>query len=115
MQSDNDRIATIYHNLDPKDVDEILTQDFKGEHWGGSHTWDFTSHREYLQSGEKSDTIHEQFGQGEQVCTRFTRVFLHDGKEVSADAIHVKKFRNGKIAHIWECLNHKQVEEQMSG
>jgi len=53
MQSDNDRIATIYHNLDPKDVDEILTQDFKGEHWGGSHTWDIASHREYLQSGEK--------------------------------------------------------------
>ena len=57
MESDNDRIARIYHNLDPNDIDEILTPDFKGEHWRGSHPRDIASHREYVQSGEKSDTM----------------------------------------------------------
>ena len=114
METENDRIARMYHNLDPNDVDEILTQDFKGEHWGGTHTWDIASHRKYLESGEKRDTIHEQFGDGDQVCTRFTRIDIHDGKNVAVDVMHVKQLRNGKIARILEMINFKQVEEQMA-
>ena len=109
---ENLRIATKYHDLDPNNVDEIPTPDFKGEHWGGKHTWDRESHRKYLSSGGKTDAIHEQFGAGEKVCSRISRSTTMKGKQVSIDGMHIKEFRDGKIAHIWEIVNFKQIEEQ---
>ena len=79
-------IATKYHDLDPNDVDEILDPDFLGEHWGGDHTWDRESHRHYTSTGNKEDIIHEQFGEGDTICTRFTRKTVMKGEDVAIDA-----------------------------
>ena len=109
----NLEISTKYHDLNPDNVDEILATDFEGVHWGGKHTWDRESHRKYLSVRNKSDKIHEQFGSGEKVCSRITRTTRRDdGKEIIIDGMHIKTFRDGKIVHIWEIINFKQIEEQ---
>jgi hypothetical protein len=114
VNQENERIATKYHELNPENVDEILAPNFKGEHWGGTYSWDRDSHRKYLASGGKVDKIHEQFGIDDRVCTRFTRSVTMNGKPVNIDGMHIKQFQNGKIVHVWEIINFKQIEEQTS-
>jgi hypothetical protein len=113
MESDILAVASRYHKLDPGDVDEILAPEFQGEYWGADHTWNRENHRQYLASGEKHDQIHEQFGSGDKVCTRFTRSSEIDGATVRCDLLHVKQFVAGKIVHVWEMMNWKQFEEQL--
>lgn len=113
---ENKITATKYHELNPDAVDEILAPDFKGQHQGaGGHTWDRESHRQYLTNnkGKMTDTIYEQFGEGDFVCTRLVRQGMtKDGKSYAVDAMHIKTFKDGKIVHIWEYLDRKQIEEQ---
>ena len=105
----NLEVATKYHDLDPKDMDEILGQDFKGEHYGGEHSWDLASHKANWSKRKAEDIIHEQFGEDDKVCTRFTRKMVHQDKPIEIDMMHVKNFKDGKIVHIWECYNPQQA------
>ncbi len=109
----NKRVATKYHRLRPDEMDEILTPDFKGEHAGSSFSWNLSQHKENWSKLSGTDTIHEQFGEGDLVCTRFTRKTTYQGKDVVVDMMHIKQFRGGKIAHIWEYMDAKQVEKQL--
>lgn len=105
--------SKLYHDLDPDNFDEILTSDFKGEHWGGTHSWDLESHRKNWLKNTAEDIIHEQFGEGDSVCTRFTRKMNWKGVDVAIDGIQIKTFRDGKIVHVWECFNGKQIDNQV--
>ena len=108
---DNKKIATKYHDLKPEDMDEVLAPDFKGEHVNG-FSWDLERHKETWSKNTANDVIHEQFGEGELVCTRFTRSVTLDGKPLKIDGMHLKRFKDGKIAHIWEYYDGKQIDEQ---
>ncbi len=116
----NLKTSTRYHELNLENMDEIHTSDFKGESGGSDHSWDLKSHKEYWSKPNTvEDVIHEQFGDGNKVCTRFTRkgTFegMFDGKHVEADMLQIKTFSGGKISHIWEFHDSKQIEKQLEG
>ena len=107
----NLKIANMYHDTNPEDVDMILTKEFSGRNEEYKNTWDRESHRNFLSNHPNiKDTIFSQIGDGDLIATRFTRSMNYQGKDVNVDAIHFKRFENGKIAEIWELSDTKQVE-----
>jgi len=112
MSEENKRISTIYHKLNPDDIDDILTPDFVGHHpWPGG-TWDRESHRRtWTEHRDIVDTIHEQIAEGDWVATRFTRSGPWKGKHRELDVMQFKRFVGGQIAEIWEMYNPKQIED----
>ena len=103
-----------YHELDPDIMDEILTPDFKGEEGSFDFSWGLEDHKKAwrVKRANHRDEILEQFGAGDKVCTRFRRIGrLDDGSEKHYDLLQIKTFRNGKIAHIWEYFDRKQIDE----
>lgn len=44
------------------------------------------------------------------MATRFTRSMIYQGNDVNIDAIHFKRFENGKIAEIWEFSDTKEAD-----
>ena len=61
---------------------------------------------------DQRDHILEQFGNGDKVCTRFERKGQYKGDYFEIDMLHVKTFKDGQIAHIWEYSDRKQAEKQ---
>ena len=110
---ENKKVARRYHDLNPDEVEDILTPDFIGRHTFG-HTWNRESHKQYWSREDRrdfEDTIHEQIAEGEWVATRFTRSGTHEGKHRELDIMHFKRFEAGKIAEIWEYFDRRQVED----
>jgi hypothetical protein len=108
---ENKKTAALYHELVPENVDLILTEDFFGQNEKGRHTWDRESHRRYLSSGNyKRDSIFQQVAEGDWVATRFFREMLQNGDTVKFEAMHFKRFEDGKIAEIWEYADSQQAE-----
>lgn len=112
---ENKRVSERYHALDPSNMDEILTPDFKGEHFEGENSWDLASHKKTWSSMRATDTILEQFGEENRICTRFTRIGEMGGKRYVVDGLHIKTFRDGKICHIWEYYDSAKVKNQLEG
>ena len=111
IEKENKRIAAEYHDLNPDNVNKILTEDFIGRHEQNKDTWNRESHREFLNNNpEMEDTIYVQIGEGDWVATRLTRTINLNGKNVKIDGMHFKRFQNGKIAEIWEYADSKQFE-----
>jgi len=111
IEKENKRIAAEYHDLNPDNVDKILTEDFIGRHEQNKGIWNRENHREFLKNNpEMGDKIHSQIGEGDWVATRFTRTMNLNGKNVKIDGMHFKRFQNGKIAEIWEYGDSKQTE-----
>ncbi len=106
---ENKNVASRYHDLNPDDVESILTPDFIGRQPNG-FTWNRDNHKNFL-SNQFQDSIHEQFGEGDWVATRFTRTGTYQDKPVKVDIMHMKRFVDGKIAEIWEYFDWKQVEQ----
>ncbi|MHC4621331.1 MAG: ester cyclase [Planctomycetota bacterium] len=107
---ENKEVARRYHDLNPDEVEDILTPDFIGRHSSG-WTWNRDNHKDYWsQERDFKDTIHEQIAEGEWVATRFTRTGTHQDRHVEVDAMHFKRFEDGKIAEIWEYFDSKQLE-----
>ena len=111
---ENKKVATKYHELDPSNFDEILTPDFLGQHGENGFTWNLEQHRQNWTQNKGQDVIHEQFGEDNMICTRFTRTMMLQGIEISQDMLHIKTFRDGKIAHIWEYIDMQKVHEKIS-
>ncbi len=110
---ENKRIAAKYHELDANDADEILTEDFIGRHAQNRHTWNRESHRQFLSNHpEMVDTVESQIGEGDLVATRFTRTMTYQGRDVKVEATHFKRFKEGKIAEIWEHFDWRQLEPE---
>lgn len=107
----NKEIATKYHELNPENIDIILTDNFIGRHAKDRFTWSKEDHRKYLSNGEfKKDSIFNQVAEGNWVATRFIRTGLLNGDTVSVECMHFKRFDNGKIAEIWEYFDPRQIE-----
>jgi len=100
---ENKKVARMYHDLNPDDVEKILTPDFIGRHPTG-FTWNRDAHKPYCSSrrGTK-DIIHQQIAEGEWVATRFTRPdMMYQDRQGDFEIMHFKRFEDGKIAEIWE-------------
>lgn len=109
-EKENKNVARMYHDLNPDDVERILTPDFVGHHPDGS-TWNRDSHKRFWTEHRGiQDTIHEQIAEGEWVATRFTRGGMYQGKQRDLGMMHFKRFEGGKIAEIWELYDSKQLE-----
>jgi ketosteroid isomerase-like protein len=108
---ENKKTSAIYHELNPDNIDKILTEDFIGRNEQDRFTWNRENHRNYLSSGVyKRDSIFQQIAEGNWVATRFIREADYRGKRVKFEAMHFKRFEDGKIAEIWEYGDSQQVE-----
>ena len=109
----NKKTATIYHELNPENVDIILTEDFIGRTEKNMFTWDRENHRNYLTNGVyKRDSIFQQVAEGNWVATRFFREMDRQGKRIKVEGMHFKRFEDGKIAEIWEYGDSRQFETE---
>ncbi len=107
----NLKIANMYHDTNPDDVDMILTEEFIGRNEEYGNTWDIESARNFLNNHpEIKDTVYNQIGEGDLVATEFTRTMNLQGKDVKIDVMHFKRFENGKIAEIMEYSDTKEVD-----
>jgi predicted SnoaL-like aldol condensation-catalyzing enzyme len=98
----NKQLAVTYHDLDPANIDVLFTEDFIG-HGENGHTWDRESHRRYLSNGKyKVDSINRQVAEGDWVATMFTRTMEYQGDTITVPVMHFKRFKDGKIAEVWE-------------
>jgi hypothetical protein len=105
----NKAIAARYHNLNPADIDSILTDNFTG-HRNNLFTWDKENHRNYLSNTNfKQDSIFLQFAEGNWVATRFLRKVFINADTIRVAVMHFKRFENGKIAEIWEYYDTQQI------
>ena len=104
----NKKVARLYHDLNPDDIEEILTPDFIG-HGSKGLTWNRDSHGEFWRtpSLKVKDAVHEQVAEGDWVATRFTRTGTNEGKPVNEDIMNFKRFADGKIAELWEVFSSK--------
>lgn len=108
----NKKVAEKYHELKAEDVKNILCKDFAGRTEKSMHTWDAASHEKYLSNGMfKQDSICEQVAEGDWVATRFVRTTDYNDQRIKVELMQFKKFRNGKIAEIWEYGWSDQLEE----
>jgi predicted SnoaL-like aldol condensation-catalyzing enzyme len=108
----NKEIATKYHDLNPADIDSILTDNFIGRQGNNLFTWNRDDHRKYLSNGSyKKDSIFNQIAEGDWVATRFVRTGDYNGDTVKVEIMHFKRFENGKIAEIWEYPDYRMVKE----
>jgi predicted SnoaL-like aldol condensation-catalyzing enzyme len=109
----NKEIAVKYHNLNPDDIEAILSDNFIGRNEKNRFTWNRENHREYLTNGiYKEDSIFYQIAEGDWVATRFFRKGEWKGDTVKYEMMHFKRFENGKIAEIWEYGDTRQVETE---
>jgi len=109
----NKKVATIYHDLKAENIDAILTEDFIGRNEKGRHTWNRENHRNYLSNGNyKKDVILNQVAEGDWVATRFERTMDWNGERITFEAMQFKRFKDGKIAEIWEYGDSGQIETE---
>jgi len=107
----NKKTAAIYHELNPENIDKIFTEDFIGRNEKSRHTWNRENHRDYLSNGVyKRDSIFHQVAEGNWVTTRFFREMLWNGDTVKFEGMHFKRFKDGKIAEVWEYADSQQAE-----
>ena len=106
------KIAIKYHELNPDDIDDILTEDFIG-HWGMSEgTWNRENHRQAWSNNKAEDKILHLVAEGDFVAIRFIRTGESEGNSWSIDIMQFMKFENGKIAEIWEMFDQNQLESE---
>ena len=111
MLQENKRVARLYHNLNPADVEEILTLDFIGRHNETGFTWNRDQHIEFWTvHRDVEDVIHQQIAEGEWVATRFTRKGTFGGQYREMETMHFKRFEGGKIAEVWEYFDQRHLE-----
>jgi ketosteroid isomerase-like protein len=110
---ENKRVARMYHDLNPDDVENILTPGFIGRHAPKrDFTWRRDAHKRFLtNNSDMKDTIHEQIAEGEWVATRFTRTGTYQGRYGEVDFMHLKRFEEGKIAELWEYFDSRELDE----
>ncbi len=105
------KIADLYHELKPENVDEILTDDFMGRWEKDRFTWDKESHRNFLTNNTTmKDSVFSQVVDGNWASTRFMRSGTYQGRNVSAEIMQFKRFQDGKIAEIYEYFDSRQLD-----
>lgn len=102
----NKKVATIYHKLDPNDIDNILAVDFKGH--TNELNWTRDDHRQYWSNNKAEDKIVYMVAENDMVAVKFIRTW----NSVSSDVMQFMRFKDGKIIEIWELFNQSQLESQ---
>jgi len=108
----NINTSVAYHQLDPANINDILTDDFIGRNEKSRNTWTKKNHIDFWAKNREtaSDSIYGQMAQGSWVATMFDRKMTYQGKDVEVEAMQFKRFEDGKIAEIWEFYDTKQIE-----
>ena len=107
-QERNKKIAVKYHELNPDDIDAILTEDFIGR--TNEDTWDREVQRQFWKDQKAEDKILHLVAEDDMVAIRFIRTGEFEGEKIRAHAMQFMRFENGKIAEIWEIFGQSQVE-----
>ena len=105
------KIAALYHQLNPENVDRILRDDCIGRSEKDRHTWTKESHRNFLSSNTNmTDSAYNHVAEGDWVATRFRRSGKYQGREVNAEIMQFKQFQDGRIAEIFEYFDSRQLD-----
>ena len=106
----NKKIALKYHELDPNDIDDILSEDFIG-HWN-ENTWNREDHRRTWSNNKAEDKIVFMVAENDVVAVKFIRMGESDGDSFSVDVMQFMQFKDGKIVEIWELFDMNQLESR---
>ena len=112
-QERNKEIALKYHELNPDDIDAILTEDFIGRIGMSGRSWNREGHRNVWSNRKAEDEILHIVAEGDMVAIRFIRTGEMEGKSYSVDVMQFMRFENGKIAEIWEMFDQNQLDSQL--
>jgi predicted ester cyclase len=96
----NKKVATLYHELNPEDIDGILAEDFIGR--TNSSKWNREDHRKFWSNNKGENKILHLIAEGDLVAIRFMRTMEWNGKMIKFEAMQFMQFENGKIVEIWE-------------
>jgi hypothetical protein len=108
----NKKFATMYHDLNPDNIDILFTEDYIG-HGENGFTWDRERHRGYLSNGNyKVDSIKKQIAEGDWVATWFVRTGAWGDDTVRVPMMHFKHFKDGKIDKLWEYTDWRPEPEE---
>ena len=112
---ENKKIARLYHELRPEDVDRIHTPDLIGHfNPGTGFDWNREGHKRNWSKEENQgirDIIHELVAEGDYVAVRFARTGTYQGRDMQVEMMQMMRFEDGKIAEIWEYADPKQWQE----
>ena len=108
----NKKIAAKYHELNPDDIDAILTEDFIGRFGTNGNTWNREDHRQFWSNNKAEDKILHLVAEGDLVAISFIRMGEQEGKSFSMNIMQFMQFENGKIAEIWEMFDQNQLESE---
>lgn len=98
---ENKKAALVYHQLNPADVESLLTPGFIG-HGQNDFAWNRDNHVTFTSTFKGVDTIHEMIAEGDSVASRFTRSGSYGDLTFTAIGLHLMRFENGKLAELWE-------------
>lgn len=106
----NKETAARYHELNPDDIDAVLSNKFIGRSEENNFSWNREDHRKFLTDGRyKKDSIYQQIAEGDWVVTRFFRTLAWDGDTLKTEAMEFKRFENGRISEIREYGDSKTI------
>jgi hypothetical protein len=113
---ENRKVARLYHEYGPGDIDNILTPDFVGHSNKPGSGFDFNreDHRRFWSSEgnqEIREILHEQVAEGGFVAIRLTRTGTYQGRDIQAEMMRMIRFEDGRIAEIWEYSDPDQWKE----
>ena len=99
-------------DINPDDIENILTDDFIGRNEKSRFTWTKENHQNFWteNKGMAQDSIYRQLAQGPWVATMFMRKMNWEGRDIEAEFMHFKRFEGEKIAEIFEFGDSKQRE-----
>jgi len=114
MGEGNKETAALYHELNPDNMDDILTDDFIGRNEKSRFTWNKENHKTYWTNNRNTatDRIYHQIAEGDWVASWFARTGEWEGEIVEYEMMHFKRFKDGKIAEIWEYGDTQQLETE---
>jgi hypothetical protein len=104
----NKKVAVIYHELDPNDIDDILAVDFIGH--TNEFDWTREAHQQNWSNNKAEDKIIYMVAENDMVAVKFRRMWENEGKSYILDMMQFIRFKDGKIAEIWEIMNPAQLE-----
>lgn len=110
----NKHVSEMYHELNPDNMDDILSNDFIGQNEHSRFTWNKEGHKNYWSTnrGLATDKIYHQIAESNWVATWFVRTFEQNGETISVEMMQFKRFEDGKIAEIWEYGDPSQWESE---
>ena len=109
------RIARLYYQFNPDDIDQIVRHDMVGHtNPGTGFDWGIENHKQFWSKEENRgvrDVVHEMIAEGDYVAVRLTREGTHQGKEVHVEMMHLIRFEDGQIVEMWAYADSKQWAE----